>query len=426
MRICLLSFHCCPFSSIGSDGVGGMNVYIKELSAALAVFPDVHIDIFTRRQSPDRKRIKPISPRLRVIHIPAGPERPLDRRDLYTHLPEFIENMVEFILANQESYDLVYSHYWLSGLIGEWIKHRLRIPLIHTYHTLGFLKKRVLTGGEHRYRIPAERHLARVADVIISSSLEEKENLVSEYGPSAQKARVIFPGVNKDLFHRVDTERARMPGTPGAVLLYVGRIEPVKGLMDVVTALDGLRGRAPDLFARLGLVVVGGGSKDRDFPHNPEIARIRASVERLNLAKKIHFLGSLPQEELKRYYSAADALVVPSLYESFGLVVVESLACGSPVLVSRIGKMQSIVKDGCTGFSFPPNDPSSLAAILQHFYAHRHSLWPAAKIRSDVTERFSWKHTAEMTYRVFVESTEYWQVGRATTILLRGESPPQA
>jgi D-inositol-3-phosphate glycosyltransferase len=403
-----------------------MNVYIKELSSALADFPNVHIDIFTRRQSPDRKLIKLISPFLRVIQIPAGPERPQDRRDLFAYVPEFIENMVEFMLENEESYDLVYSHYWLSGLIGEWIKYRFNVPLIHTYHTLGFLKKRVLTGGEHRYRIPAEQHLARVVDIIISSSLEEKENLMREFGLSPRKPRVIFPGVNKDIFRRVEADRAKIPGSPESVLLYVGRIEPVKGLMDVVTALDSLRVRAPDLFAKLGLVVIGGGSKERDFSHNPEIVRIRASVERLNLEKKIHFLGSLPQEELRRFYSAADALVVPSLYESFGLVVVESLACGTPVLVSKIGKMQSIVKDGCTGFSFRPNDPASLAASLQYFFSHQHSLWPAERIRSDMIERFSWRQTAEMTYQVFRESTECRPVGQATTTLLRGESPPQA
>ncbi len=425
MRICLVSFHCCPYSTIGSDGVGGMNVYIRELSSALANFPDVHIDIFTRRQSPDRKRIKLISPNLRVVHLPAGPERPLDRRDLFAHLPEFIENMVEFILGDEGSYDLVYSHYWLSGLIGERIKYRFSIPLIHTFHTLGFLKKRVLSGGEHRCRIPAEQHLARVADRIISSSLEEKENLLSEFELSPLKPQVIFPGVNRDLFRRVEADRTQIPGVPGALLLYVGRIEPVKGLIDVVTAMDILRDRAPDLFACLGLVVIGGGRIDHDFCRNPEIIRIRSSIGRLNLTDKIHFLGSLPQEELRHFYSAADALVVPSLYESFGLVVVESLACGTPVLVSKIGKMQTIVKDGCTGFSFRPNDPASLAASLQHFFDHKHRLWSAARIRSDVIERFSWKHTAEMTYQVFRESVESRRVGQATTTLLRGGSPLQ-
>jgi len=139
------------------------------------------------------------------------------------------------------------------------------------------------------------------------------------------------------------------------------------------------------------------------------------------MENKVHFLGSMPQDDLKRFYSAAKALVVPSLYESFGLVVVEALACGTPVLVSKIGKMQSIVKDGSTGFSFRPNDPASLATCLQYFFAHRDSLWSAEKIRADVTERFSWSKTAGQTYGVFEELAKNHVKG-TTTRLPRGGS----
>ena len=204
MRICLVSFHCCPFSAIGGDGVGGMNVYIKELSSALAQFPGVEVDIFTRRQRSDITRIKTISSSLRVIHLPGGPVGPVDRRDLYDFLPEFIENLEEFLVENQMNYDVVYSHYWLSGMVGEWIKYRFGLPLVHTYHTLGFLKNRALEEGEHEYRIEAERHLARIADRIISSSLEEKNILRGEYNLPAVKTKVIYPGVNQEIF--------RLPG----------------------------------------------------------------------------------------------------------------------------------------------------------------------------------------------------------------------
>jgi len=426
MKICLLSYHCCPFSLIGGDGVGGMNVYIKELSAALAEFPDVRIDIFTRRQSPARKRIKVVSPRLRVIHLKSGPVKSLDRRELYDYLPEFIENLVEFILAEKEPYDLVYSHYWLSGLAGEWIKYRFDLPLVHTYHTLAFLKKQVLEGGEHEYRNTAERHLARVADRVISSSREEKGNLTREFGISAGKLGVIYPGVNKALFCPVPGEELPSCTESEACLLYVGRIEPVKGLMDIAAAMGVLKDRAPELFARLCLKVIGGGRLGQeDFRANGEIARIRESLGAQGLESKVQFLGSMPQEELKRFYSAAEALVVPSLYESFGLVVVEALACGTPVLVSKIGKMQSIVKDGCTGFSFRPNDPASLAACLQYFFAHKDSLWSPERIRSDVTERFSWDRTAGQTFRV-MEGLVKNHVKGATTRLPRGGIPRPA
>ncbi len=420
MKICLLSFHCCPYSLIGGDGVGGMNVYIKELSAALAALPGVSIDVFTRRQSPDRKRIKTISPSLRVVHLEGGPAEPLDRRRLYDYLPEFIENLVEFMLQEEAPYDLIYSHYWLSGLVGEWIKYRFDVPLVHTYHTLAFLKKQVLSEGEHEYRNAAERHLALVADMIISSSREEKDSLTREFEIAADSLQVIYPGVNKDLFCPVPHEELPSCEEAEACLLYVGRIEPVKGLMDIVAAMGILQERAPDLFSRVCLKVIGGGRMGQDdFHDNAEIRSIRDSLCAQGMENKVHFLGSMPQDDLKRFYSAAKALVVPSLYESFGLVVVEALACGTPVLVSKIGKMQSIVKDGSTGFSFRPNDPASLATCLQYFFAHRDSLWSAEKIRADVTERFSWGKTAGQTYGVFEELVKNHVKG-ATTRLPRG------
>lgn len=426
MKICLLSYHCCPFSLIGGDGVGGMNVYIKELSAALAEFPDVRIDIFTRRQSPDRKRIKVVSPHLRVIHLRGGPEQSLDRRVLYDYLPEFIENLVEFILAEKEPYDLVYSHYWLSGLAGEWIKYRFDLPLVHTYHTLAFLKKQVLAGGEHEYRNAAERHLALVADRVISSSREEKGSLTREFGISADKLEVIYPGVNKALFRPVPAAELPACDEAESCLLYVGRVEPVKGLMDIVASMGILKEKAPELFSNVCLKVIGGGRMGQDdFDANAEIRRIRDSLCEQGMEDKVQFLGSMPQGDLKRFYSAAEALVVPSLYESFGLVVVEALACGTPVLVSKIGKMQSIVKDGCTGFSFRPNDPASLATCLQYFFAHKDSLWSADKIRTDVTERFSWGKTAELTYGAFAELVKNHVKG-ATTKPPHGGNPRPA
>jgi D-inositol-3-phosphate glycosyltransferase len=426
MKICLLSFHCCPHSLIGGDGVGGMNVYIKELGAALAEFPDVRIDVFTRRQSPDRKRIHVLSPSLRVIHLEGGPAKPLDRRDLYDFLPEFIENLVEFMLGEEEPYDLIYSHYWLSGLVGEWIKYRFNLPLAHTYHTLAFLKKQVLREGEHEYRNAAERHLALIADMIISSSREEKDSLTREFEIAADSLRVIYPGVNKDLFCPVPAEELPSCDEAESCLLYVGRIEPVKGLMDIVGAMGILREKAPELFSRVCLKVIGGGRMGQDdFFANEEIRRIRDSLCAQGMENKVQFLGSMPQEDLKRFYSVAEALVVPSLYESFGLVVVEALACGTPVLVSKIGKMQSIVKDGSTGFSFRPNDPASLATCLQYFFAHKDSLWTGEKIRSDVTERFSWGKTAEQTYRAFEELVKNHVKG-ATTRPPRDETPRPA
>jgi D-inositol-3-phosphate glycosyltransferase len=391
---------------LGGDGTGGMNVYLRELCSALTSYPEVKIDIFTRIQNPKIREIKYLSPQARVIHLKGGSERPMDRTQLYEFLPEFSRNLESFIGQERESYDLVYSHYWLSGLVGEAIKQKFNLPLVHIYHTLAFLKERALRkeSREHKSRIEAERHLAYVSDAIISSSEEEMRSLTDEYGISSSKGRIIHPGVNKKLFYPIEGQmvlreiRAR---EKDRIILYVGRIDPAKGLMTVIEALELLKQKHLPLYSQLKLIVVGGGRKREDFPGNKEFIRIKESIRDKKLTGKVIFLGSKKQSHLHKYYSIAEALVMPSLYESFGLVPVEAMTCGTPVLVSRIGEMRRIVQEGKNGFSFPPDNPSSLALCLEHFFSNKESLWDGEKIRQNVVKNFSWEKTAEETYFLF-------------------------
>ena len=429
MNICAISFHCCPFSLLGGDGTGGMNVYLRELCSATANFPGVRIDIFTRVQNPNIRGTRHFSPQARVVHLKGGPERPMDRTRLYDSLPEFIQNLESFIHKAGENYDLIYTHYWLSGLVGEWIKHRFNLPLVHSYHTLAFMKERALRNGsrEHRSRISAERHLARVSDAIITSSGYEKQELVHEYRIPSSKVKVIYPGVNKKLFyHSVDRSVFReMRCRKGEqILLYVGRIDPVKGLMNVIEALELLKQKESPLYNRLKLIVVGGGKKSQDLPRNKEFIRIKDAIIKKRLTGKVIFLGSKKQDQLKRYYSAADALVMPSLYESFGLVAVEALACGTPIIVSQVGELRFIVKEGKNGFSFCPGDPALLSKCLNDFFSNEDSLWDSDKIRQDVLKNFSWEKTAGETYSFFKKLKK--ERSSLTTIFQPDESPRPA
>lgn len=402
MKICVLSFHCCPFSLIGGDGVGGMNVYLKELCSRLTDLPETEVDIFTRVQTPEIRGIRKQGASLRVVHLKGGPEHALDRRKLCGHLPEFAYNLERFICEEDKRYDLIYSHYWLSGMAGVWMKHRFGIPLVHTFHTLAFLKNKAVCGLEHTSRIETEQDLVHDADKILSTSAEEKHSLIKESGVSPGKIDVIYPGINQQLFHPVDDKSVFSEtgfGEQDRILLYVGRIEPVKGLMSVIDAFIILQKKQTPLFGRLRLVVIGGGEKTRDFAKNEEIIRIHRAVREKGLEDKVVFLGSKSQSELKKYYSKADALIVPSLYESFGLVVLEALACGTPVLVSQIGKMRTIVKEGRNGFCFLPDSPDSLSDCIEYFYINTGKLWSKETIRSDIINTFSWERTAEETYR---------------------------
>ena len=415
MNICVISFHCCPFSLLGGDGTGGMNVYLREMSAAMMNFPELNVDIFTRIQNPKIGRIRDISPRVRVIHLKGGPEHPVDRKTLYDFLPEFSRNLEEFIFRYQRSYDLIYSHYWLSGLVGEEIKNNFDIPLIHIFHTLAFSKQRAAKESyeEHQSRLRAEEHLAHVSEAIISSSEHEKQSLLKEYEIPPSKIKVIYPGVNKKLFYPLNQEDVRQElgfREEDKIILYVGRIEPVKGLLCLIEALESLRKEAPSLNNQLKLMVVGGGTKSSDHPKNKEINRIQKAIAEKNLWNEVHFLGSKKQNQLKKYYSAADVLVMPSLYESFGLVVVEALACGTPVIASRIGEMMNIIKEGKNGFYLNPNDPPSLSFRLKSLFTQKNNLWKAEKIRQDITSRFLWETTAKETYDVFKAV-----IGRSTT-----------
>lgn len=420
----MISFHSCPFSLLGGDGTGGMSVYLRELSSSLTRIPGVRVDVFTRIQRPEIKGIKVISAGIRVIHLKAGPERFVDRRDLYGFLPEFTENLSQFIRQEREKYDLIYSHYWLSGLSAGWIKDRFDLPLIHIYHTLAFLKRKLLkVEREHSKRFDTEEGLASFSDAIISSSRQEKRHLVEFYGVPSAKVRVIYPGVNGKLFYPVSVPRVfkEIRHAKGdRVLLYVGRIEPIKGLMTVVEALHLLKTKNRTLFEQLKLVVIGGGRKDLDLVRNQEFLRIKEAVEKKELKGKVFFLGSKKQNQLKKYYSAAEALVVPSLYESFGLVIIEALACGSPVIVSQIGEMPSIVKERKNGFSFRPNDPLSLAACLERFFSREKKLWSPHRISQVVLRRFSWERTASETYDLFMKIVKNQTI--STTIFPHGES----
>jgi D-inositol-3-phosphate glycosyltransferase len=427
MKICIISFHSCPYSQLGGNGSGGMSVYLKELTSALADLSAVKIDIFTRAKTPVCVETKYVSPQIRVVQLKGGPEYSIDRQNLYEFIPEFSENLEDFILRHKENYDIIHSHYWLSGLAGGYIKQKLRIPLVHTYHTLGYLKKRMLGQKEHHCRDQSERHIAHISDILISPSREEKESLIREYGLSPSKVKIVYPGVNHRLFYPVHYQGIRRKincKKDDFVLLYVGRIEPVKGLATVISSLEILKNNRPDLYRKIRLLVVGGGRKEQELAMNPEAEKIINLISQKTLTDKVKFLGSIDQHKLKKFYSAANALIVPSLYESFGLVTVEALACGTPVIVSKVGKMKTIVKEGKNGISFLPNDPISLSQGLVHFFLYREKLWNRERIREDIIRRFSWEKTAEETYEIFTCLIE--KSSLPTTIFQPDESLQQA
>jgi D-inositol-3-phosphate glycosyltransferase len=371
MRIAMLSFHTCPLAVLGGKDTGGMNVYVREITHQLGKM-DVHVDVFTRSQNEHVPHVlHDLGYGNRVVHIPAGPENPLARQDLASHLPQFVDGIQEFAQSKGISYDLIHSHYWLSGLAAIKLRKVWNTPIVNMFHTLGLMKNRVAQSPqevEGSYRIEGENTVLKEADKIIAATQAEFAQLLWLYHADESKIVIIPPGVDIARFYPISVEEAKeYIGVPpcGRMLLFVGRIEPLKGLDILIEAIRLMY--QGDVFKEnpFCLAVIGGDAgENSELTENLEMSRIKALTEKAGLHNFITFLGKKSQDSLPYYYSAAEAVVVPSQYESFGMVALEAMACGIPVVASQVGGLAYLVQDGVTGYTVPVDEPALLAQRL--------------------------------------------------------------
>jgi len=361
LRVAVLSVHTCPLAALGGKETGGMNVYVRELVRELARMR-VRADIFTRSQNPAIPRVVAVAEEVRVVHLPAGPQAPMAREKVYEHLDEFVDGVEAFRIGGGIEYDLIHAHYWLSGSVGLTLRECWGVPLVQMFHTLGRLKNdatRDAADREPDLRIAEEARIVAAADRIVAATAVERGHLATHYAADTSRIAVIPCGVDTGLFAPGDqaAARAALGLDERPRLLYVGRLAPIKGLD---TLLDGMaRLRAVD--HRAQLCIVGG---DADEPLDGHEGELRARLSRLGLGDAVMFVGPQPQERLRAWYVAADATVLPSYYESFGMVALEAMACGSPVIASRVGGLQTTVRDRVTGLLVPDHDPVALAEAL--------------------------------------------------------------
>jgi D-inositol-3-phosphate glycosyltransferase len=357
LSVAMLSVHTCPLAALGGKETGGMNVYVRQTARELGRM-GVQVDVFTRSQNATIPRIVELGPGARVVHLPAGPEAPLPREALHRHLGEFADGVEAFAREQGLAYDLIHSHYWLSGVAGLALRERWGTPLIQMFHTLGRLKNEVAQSPaelEPDLRIDEEARVVAQADRIVAANVVERAHLVWYYGARAERVAVIPCGVDTDLFQPMDPAKAKdlLELPPDPLLLYVGRVQPIKGLDTLLEAMA--------LIAAPADLLVVGGEHDEPDGHG---AALRARVAALGLDKRVRFLRAQPQRRLRLFYAAADATVMPSYYESFGMVALEAMACGSPVVASRVGGLTTTVQDGVTGRLVPEGDPAALAAAI--------------------------------------------------------------
>ncbi len=358
LRVAMLSVHTCPLAVLGGKETGGMNVYVRELSRELGRM-GVAVDVFTRSQDPTIRRVVSLGDGARVVHLPAGPEAPMPRERVHDHLDEFVDGVEAWRIASGVDYDLIHAHYWLSGVVALALRERWGVPVLQMFHTLGRFKNgaaRRRADLEPSIRLDEEQRIVRHVDGLVAASVVERRALVDDYGADSSRATVIPCGVDTELFRPGDRDVARARVDPGnaPLVLYVGRIAPIKGLETLLDAVAQLRARG----SAVRLLIVGG---EADEPSDGHEAEIRRRVDGLGLREAVRFVGAQPQEALRDFYVAADVTVLPSYYESFGMVVLEAMACGSPVIGSRVGGLTTTVRDGVTGFLVPDGDAGALA-----------------------------------------------------------------
>ncbi len=356
VRVALICFHSCPVGRLGDTKTGGMNVYVRQLARELASI-GCQVDVFTRTHDPDEPRIFPVGDGARVVHLEAGPaDSTLD--DLHQYTSAFAEAVIRFQQDEGVEYNLIHSHYWLSGVVATKLAGRWNIPHFATFHTLARTKQRARAGErESVTRAHAEQQIISSADSVVVSTQIEKDDITKLYQVNGTPIEVIPPGVDTTMFQPADTHAARQHlGLPEKrMILYVGRIEPLKGLDILLRAVALLNDRTG---TRLLIV---GGSLEKDA----EIDRLKTLADDLDISGIVDFTGSISQQQLPAYYNAADVFVLPSWYESFGLVALEAMSCGTPVVVSRVGGLTSFIEHGKTGYLVPWRCPDAFARCLE-------------------------------------------------------------
>ena len=390
--VALISYHTCPLAAPGSGKTGGMNVYVRELAKNLDAM-GIRVDMFTRRHDEHEEDIVELDGHTRLVHLEGGPhEGGLDEQ--YLHLPGFLEELERFAKADEGHYDVVHSHYWLSGWVGRAVTASWRVPHVITFHTLAEIKLQARAGEkEPRLRSGVERGLIDSASVVIASSPHEKQAIERLYDAKGRRIEVVPCGVDLSLFKPLDIQESREKlGLNGEkVIIYVGRIEPIKGVDLLLKSAAIMEGTDS-----LKLLVIGG-----EVDREGELSRLKGLAKELGIDDIMEFVGVVDQRLLPLYYNAADVCVVPSYYESFGLVALEALACGTPVVASRVGGLPAVVQHGRNGYLMPWRCPEPFADSLEVILSSKGLQKSMSRAARQWAEGMGWEMVAEETLRIY-------------------------
>ena len=384
-----------------------MNVYVRDLSRELGR-RGIAVDCFTRSQNPAMPRVsRELGLNGRVIHVPAGPEAPYDKNKIVDHLPQFVQGVLDFARREGLTYDVIHSHYWLSGLAARHLRQAWGAPIVQMFHTLGQMKNAVASGPqewETERRIQAEAEVMTFADCLVAATPLERAQMVWLYGADACKIMVVPCGVDLSLFRPVPQNEARqLLGLPAGrrVVLFVGRIEPLKGIDTLLRAMAVLASDGASKQEDLSVIIVGGAPGAGAAQVRSELERLQRLQAELGIEHLVTFMGAQNQDTLVYYYSAANVTVVPSHYESFGMVALEAMACGTPVIASKVGGLAFTVQDGETGFLVPDRDPELLAAKIRSLLDDDGLRRRLGRQAEQWADRFGWPAVADQILDVY-------------------------
>ncbi|MCH2524933.1 MAG: glycosyltransferase [Dehalococcoidia bacterium] len=386
LRVAFVSVHGCPNAKLGSKEAGGMNVYVRKVAVELGKL-GMQVDIYTRYHGDSDNLVEYLADKVRIIHINAGYPH-LAKNQIYDHLEQFTRNTIAYARSENIEYDLVQSHYWLSGRVGQLLSESWDIPHVTTFHTLADAKVRSRSGEhEPEVRFESENNIIKSADLVVAFTDHERQLMARYHNVDPLKVEVIPCGVDTDLFNPIDRNVAKekLGISASRVALYVGRIEPLKGLEILIRAVTQIHSDEG-----LSLIIVGG-----DPDADEEIIRLKQIILALRMESSISFIGAVDQQELPLYYNASDVLVIPSYYESFGLVALEAMACGIPVIASRVGGLPTTVKDSKTGYLVPWRCPDPFADKLQIILNNQSIHDAMSRSAIELSLQMKWSKVAE-------------------------------
>lgn len=396
LRVAMLSIHSSPLGPLGTRDTGGMSVYVRELAQWLGRMGH-GVDIFTCMRTGAADTLE-LHPNVRLIQLAPGAGTDIRKERLHLHVDDVFQALNAYVRNHRRVYDLIHSHYWLSGLVGDMARRHWQCPHMITFHTLGRVKNNTAASeNEPDLRIDHEIRLVQAADAILAPAERERDNLIRLYRASERKITIIPCGVNLDLFQprdRADSRRRLGIPPDRRVVLFVGRFAALKGVDALLEAAADLAQRISGLY----LVLAGG-----DGPESNGFRALTRLAAALGIQDRVWFPGRVEQDQLPAYYCAADLLALPSHYESFGLVMLEAMACGTPVAATRIGAVETIIRPGINGTIIDRPGRAGVASGIARFFENPGGRVPDPAVVRATVAQYGWERIAAAMVRAYNE-----------------------